>query len=235
MTTKPKAAAKPRPGAAKAAPPGPARTAAKRSGRGALIALGIAAVVVIAAVIAVVATRSDDASAGPQTYPVQVSGTPLATYPEQAGGTDTAIGQTAPTLTGQSLFDGSPVTITPGGGSPQLIVFVAHWCPHCQREVPVLVDWLNSTQKPADLKVTAVSTSYNTSSENSPASTWLSKAKWPTPVLADSNNDDAASAYGLRYFPYLVVLGPDGTVKGRTTGELTTDQITQFVNGSLGR
>src|SRR5947207_1689694 len=121
MTTKPKATAKPRPGAAKAAPPGPARPAAKRSGRGALIALGIAA-----AVIAVVATRSDDASAGPQTYPVQVSGTPLATYPEQAGGTDAAIGQTAPTLTGQSLFDGSPVTITPGGGSPQLIVFVAH-------------------------------------------------------------------------------------------------------------
>jgi thiol-disulfide isomerase/thioredoxin len=234
MTTKPKATAKPKPGAAKAAPARPARPA-KRSGRGALIALGIAAVVVIAAVIAVVATRSDDASAGPQTYPVQVTGTPLATYPEQVGGPDAGIGQMAPTLTGQSLFDGSPLTIAPGGGSPQLIVFVAHWCPHCQREVPVLVDWLNSTQKPADLKVTAVSTSYNTSPENSPASTWLTKANWPSPVMADSDNDDAANAYGLRYFPYLVVLGPDGTVKGRTTGELSTDQITEFVNGSLGR
>jgi cytochrome c biogenesis protein CcmG, thiol:disulfide interchange protein DsbE len=237
MTTKPKATAKPRPGATEAAPARSAPTPAKRAGagRGALIALAIAAVVVIAAVIAVVATRSDDASAGPQTYPVTVTGTPLATYPEQPGDTDAAIGQTAPTLTGQSLFDGTPLTITPGGGSPQMIVFVAHWCPHCQREVPVLVDWMNSAQKPADLKVTAVSTAYNTSPENSPASSWLTKEKWPTPVMADSDNNAAADAYGLRYFPYLVVLGPDGTVKGRTTGELTADQITQFVNGALGR
>jgi cytochrome c biogenesis protein CcmG/thiol:disulfide interchange protein DsbE len=240
MTAKPKATAKPRSGAAKAAsarsaPARPAAAPAKRSGRGALIALAIAAVVIAAAVIAVVVTRSGDASAGPQTYPVQLSGPPLAQFPEQPGAADPAIGQAAPALSGQSLFDGSPVTITPGGGSPQLVVFVAHWCPHCQREVPILVNWFNSAQKPTDLKVTAVSTSYNLSPENSPASTWLTKAKWPTPVLADSNNDDAAKAYGLSSFPYLVVLGPDGTVKGRTSGEMTADQITQFVNGALGR
>jgi hypothetical protein len=85
MTTKPKAAAKPKSGAAKKAPARPAPAASKRSGRGALIALGIAAVVVIAAVIAVVATRSDDASAGPQTFPVQVTGTPLPADPDQSG------------------------------------------------------------------------------------------------------------------------------------------------------
>lgn len=236
MTTKPKATAKGRPGEAKTAAARPAPPAKRSgSGRGALIALAIAAVVVIAAVIAVIATRSDNASAGPQTYPVTVSGPPLATYPEQPGGTDPAIGQTPPTLTGRSLFDGSPLSITPGGGSPQMIVILAHWCPHCQHEVPVLVDWLNSAAKPADLKVTAISTAYNLSSENSPASTWLTKANWPTPVMADSDNSDGANAYGLRYFPYLVVLGPDGTVKGRTTGEMTADQITQFVNGALGR
>jgi cytochrome c biogenesis protein CcmG/thiol:disulfide interchange protein DsbE len=233
MTTKPKAAAKPRPGAAKKPPPAPAP--AKRSGRGALIALGIAAVVVIAAVIAVVATRSDDASAGPQTYPVRVTGTALPADPDQSGPSDPAIGKTPPTLVGQSLFDGSPLSITPGGGSPQLVVFVAHWCPHCQREVPLLVQWMSSAQKPADLKVVAVSTAYNQSTVNSPASAWLEREKWPTPVLADSDDDAAGQAYGLMWFPYLVVLGPDGTVKGRAHGELTADQLTQFVNGALGR
>ena len=26
-------------------------------------------------------------------------------------------------------------------GSPQLIVVMAHWCPHCQAEIPRIVDW----------------------------------------------------------------------------------------------
>ena len=43
-----------------------------------------------------------------------------------------------PTLTGQSLFDGSDMTIAPTG-KPQAIVFLAHWCPHCQAEVPRIV------------------------------------------------------------------------------------------------
>ena len=188
---------------------------------------------VVIAVVAIVVTRSGDASAGPQTYPVQVTGSPLPQQPQDASAADPAIGKVPPTLTGQSLFDGTPLTITPGGGKPQMIVFVAHWCPHCQREVPVLVQWMASGQMPADLQVTAVSTSYNQSPENSPASTWLKGKNWPTPVMADSNDNTAADAYGLTYFPYLVVLGPDGTVKARTSGELTPDQLTAFVNKAL--
>ncbi len=164
---------------------------------------------------------------------MQVTGTPLAQLPDSASTPDPAIGQVAPTLTGQSLFDGTALTITPGGGKPQLIVFVAHWCPHCQREVPVLVQWMASAQKPADLQVTAVSTAYNEAPDNSPASAWLQRENWPTPVMADSYDNTAANAYGLTAFPYLVVLGPDGTVKGRTTGELTADQLTSFVNTAL--
>ena len=113
------------------------------------------------------------------------------------------------------------MTITPGGGTPKLVVFVAHWCPHCQREVPLLVQWMASGQKPADLEVVAVSTGNNLSDENSPASAWLQREKWPTPVMADSGDNTAADAYGLPGYPYLVVLGADGTVKARTSGEMT--------------
>jgi thiol-disulfide isomerase/thioredoxin len=248
MSTKPKAGGKPRPkasaggagGSGGSKPPKPPASSkprpsptGKRSGRGTILALGVAAVVVVIAVIAVVVTRSGDASAGPQTYPVQVTGTPLADMPDSSSTADPAIGQVPPTLTGQSLFDGAPLTVKPGGGTPQMIVFVAHWCPHCQREVPLLVQWMASGQKPADLQVTAVSTAYNESPENSPASAWLKRENWPTPVMADSSDNTAADAYGLTAFPYLVVLGPDGTVKGRTTGELTSDQLTSFVNKAL--
>jgi len=199
------------------------------------VALAVAAVVVVIAVVAVLVTRSGgggDSNAGPQTYPVVVTGTALPTMPDPPKA-DPAIGQAAPTLAGQSLFDGSPLTITPGGGTPKLVVFVAHWCPHCQREVPLLVQWMASPQKPADLDVVAVSTADNLSDDNSPASAWLQRENWPTPVMADSSDNTAAEAYGLPGYPYLVVLGPDGTVKARTSGEMTVDEITQFVNKAL--
>ena len=46
---------------------------------------------------------------------------------------------TVPTLTGQSLFDGSAMTIAPTG-KPMAVVYLAHWCPHCQAEVPRIVE-----------------------------------------------------------------------------------------------
>jgi cytochrome c biogenesis protein CcmG/thiol:disulfide interchange protein DsbE len=193
-------------------------------GRGPLIALVVAAVVVVSAAVAVAVTRNSD-DAGPQTFPVAVTGTPLPQFPKS--GTDTAVGRTIPTLTGRSLFDGSPLTIK-STGRKLLVVMLAHWCPHCRKEVPVLVQWLASNQKPAAL-VMAVSTGVSKSLPNYPPSQWLKDAHWPAPVLADSSGDDAASAYGLVYFPYLVLVGPDGKVLARTTGELTVDQLNAFV------
>ena len=209
----------------------------KRSGSGTYVALIVGAIVVVVAVIAVLVTRSGDtsnnsAAAGPQTYPVTVTGQPLVKMPDS--GTDAAIGKVAPTLTGQSLFDGSPLTIAPGDGRAKLVVFVAHWCPHCQREVPLLVQWMSSGQKPADLDVVAVSTANGLSDQNSPASAWLQRENWPTPVLADSTDNVAAQAYGLPGYPYLVVLGPDGTVKARTSGEISLADLNTFVTNALG-
>jgi cytochrome c biogenesis protein CcmG/thiol:disulfide interchange protein DsbE len=224
----------PQPPAPKTPSGGNAPPPRRRSGTGAYIGLTVAAVVVVIAVVAVLVTRSSggDSGAGPQTYPVQVTGTPLPDMPD-APAADPGIGQPAPTLTGQSLFDGTPLTITPGGGQPQLLVFVAHWCPHCQREVPVLVNWMASGQKPAGLNVVAVSTANDASDVNSPASAWLQRENWPTPVMADSGSNTAADAYGLPSYPYLVVVGPDGTVKARTSGELTPDELTSFVTKAL--
>ena len=91
----------------------------------------VAVVIVIAAVIAVVASGGNDtktAAGIEETRPVTVSGTPLPTFVTTAD--DPAAGTVAPTLTGAS-FDGTPVTVKPG--KPTVVVFLAHWCPHCQR------------------------------------------------------------------------------------------------------
>jgi thiol-disulfide isomerase/thioredoxin len=209
----------------------------------------IALVVVLAAVVAAVAAIGGDdgkvtvptssPSSGTtlpiaQNRAVTVQGTALAPYPQDSTANDPGIGQLAPTLVGQS-FDGSPVTI--GGPSPQptLVAFVAHWCPHCNVEVPRLVQWIGAGGPPKDLRIVAVSTGVDKSAPNYPPSSWLAKLKWPEPVMADSTDATAAQAYGLAFYPYLVVLGPDGKVLGRTTGELQIADLNTFVSDSLAK
>jgi thiol-disulfide isomerase/thioredoxin len=188
---------------------------------------GLAAVVVLAVVVAVVGSggSSDDASGATkwETASVSVSGTPLPQY-DSAVSPDPAVGDTIPTLEGKSVFDGTPVKIAPDG-KPQLVLFVAHWCPHCQAEVPRMVS-LAKDGVFDGVHVTAVATGTNEAADNWPPSAWLHDVDWPFAVLADSADGTAAKAYGLSAYPYFVFVAADGTVAGRGTGELTPEQVT---------
>lgn len=201
--------------------------------------VGIAAVILIAGVVAV-ATSGDDkelsvgsvpttvAGATPDTgstpasvepaevWPVTITGSTLPALP--TSGTDAAVGTAAPTLSGYT-FDGTPVTIDWSQG-PTLVVVLAHWCPHCNREVPEINKWRDSGKVPADLKVVAITTAVDPSRPNYPPSQWIVDKGWTWPVLADSQNSDAAIALGVSGFPYSIIVGADGNVLGRISGEL---------------
>jgi thiol-disulfide isomerase/thioredoxin len=192
---------------------------------------GLALVVVIAVVVAVVAGGggSDDAKATAfETSPVTVQGTPLPRF-DDSKSPDPAIGDTIPTLQGKSVFDGGSITIGPGGGSggtgkPQAIAFVAHWCPHCQAEVPRLVEL--AKQGVFDgVDVSAVATGTNPQYPNYPPSAWLQRVDWPFPVMADSKTGTAAQAYGLDAYPFFVLVDANGKVAARGSGEIAPDQI----------
>jgi LPXTG-motif cell wall-anchored protein len=188
-------------------------------------------VVAAAGVIAVLATRkdsSDTASVPPgveQTRPATITGTPLPQLPDS--GTDPAIGMVIPEVHGQS-FDGTPVNIL-DDGKPKLLMFVAHWCPHCQREVPLVVSHLRDNPLPEGVQLVAIATSTNSSLPNYPPSAWLADESWPGETMADTPKYDVASAYGLTAFPYFVAVDGSGKVVARTTGEITMDQFDQIV------
>jgi thiol-disulfide isomerase/thioredoxin len=185
---------------------------------------GLAVVVVIAIVIAVVSSGGggDAKATSFETSPVKVSGTPLPQFDDQQP-TDPAIGKTIPTLEGKSVFDGAPVTIAPNG-KPQAIAFVAHWCPHCQAEVPRLVELAKSGTFDG-VDVTAVATATNAKYPNYPPSAWLKGVHWPFPVMADSRSATAAEAYGLNAYPFFVLVDADGKVAARGSGEIAPDQV----------
>jgi thiol-disulfide isomerase/thioredoxin len=202
-----------------------AQAAATQRRNRTLLWSALAVVVVIAVVVAVVASGGGDNSAGAtkwETSSVKVTGTPLPQY-DPAKSPDPAVGETIPTLQGKSVFDGAPVTVEPNG-KPQLVLFVAHWCPHCQAEVPRIVAL--AKQGVFDgVDVTAVATGTNEQADNYPPSAWLHRVDWPFSVMADSPTGTAAQAYGLSAYPYFVMVKADGTVAGRGTGELPPAQI----------
>lgn len=197
--------------------------------------IGVAGLVLVLAVAAIVSgggsgDGDDDVAGLEQTRPVSISGTALPQLPQS--GADPAVGQVIPEATGQS-FDGSPVAIR-NDGRAKLIVFVAHWCPHCQKEIPLLAGWLKSNQLPSGVDLYTVSTGVASNRPNFPPSSWLKEEGWTAPTLADSEEGQAADGYGLSAFPYFVAVDGAGKVVARTTGEITTDQFEDLAMKALG-
>ena len=164
-----------------------------------------------------------------EVWPVTYTGSPLEELPRE--GDDPAIGQPAPILSGFT-FDGTPVAVDPSKG-PVMLVFVAHWCPHCNREIPELLEWQASGAVPDDLQVIAVTTGVDPSRPNYPPSEWIAGMGWDWPVLADSQTQDAAIAMGLTAYPFIVILDTDGNVLTRWTGEKGADGIQEAVDAAL--
>ena len=84
-----------------------------------------------------------------------ITGDALPFLPE--GGNDPALGTIAPEVTGADFAE-NEVSIA-HGDTAKVILFLAHWCPHCQREVPIVQDWLESAPLPDSVELISVSTS----------------------------------------------------------------------------
>ena len=153
---------------------------------------------------------------------VTILGDPIPVDPE--------IGYLAPSFEAE-LNDGSGlVTVDPADGTVRLIGFFAHWCPHCQREVPRVSKWLEENGVPTGIEILAVSTAVREGTPNYPPSEWFTKERWPTDVFVDNQDNDLAAAYGLSGFPYWVLIDATGTVVHRSSGELTEEQFGYLVD-----
>jgi thiol-disulfide isomerase/thioredoxin len=208
------------------------------------IVLGVVVVVLLAAVVAIAVSRSEGSVAGGGPSPsggtvvpsgdlhygaVEVSGTPL----EQSrtlGASDPVVGETAPSLAGQQ-FDGAPISIEPDG-KPKVVMFLAHWCPHCQAEVPRIQEWLDENGMPTDVELYTVATGTTSSRSNFPPGNWLRDEGWSVPTLVDDEQSSAANAYGLSSYPFFVVLDTSGDVVVRASGELSTDGWEQLLEAA---
>ncbi|HWM19287.1 MAG TPA: TlpA disulfide reductase family protein [Ilumatobacteraceae bacterium] len=208
------------------------------------IVLVVVAIVAIAAVVASRGGDDDDGTNGTtsslpeeligEIRPVTVEGSALP--PLENPNNDAAVGLAAPVLVGES-FDGSVVTTASEGG-PVMVVFLAHWCPHCNDEIPRLLELEDAGRFPDDLKIVGVSTGVSANRPNFPPSEWIVEKGWLWPVMADGVDFTngffmGAEAFGVNAFPFITVVGADGNVLGRWAGESEPDDFIAKLEAAL--
>ena len=148
----------------------------------------------------------------------------MALDPFDSTESDPSVVQLAPSVYGVDLLTGKTVRVTPAG-RPLVVAFFAHWCPHCQREVATLTEWLLANKLPGNVDLIAVSTFEAPERGNHPPKKWLSEQGWKHPVVADTSSQAIAEAFGAMSVPYFVFIEADGTVAFRMSGNLGPDQL----------
>ncbi|MGA7228855.1 MAG: TlpA disulfide reductase family protein [Acidimicrobiia bacterium] len=183
--------------------------------------VGLALVVLLA--ISIAGETPIDEASGYGDPMVQGDSLPVLT----PGSQDTAIGLTAP-ITFGSDWNNNEVNIEADGTS-KIIVFLAHWCPHCQADAPRLQAWVNGGNLPSEVELISVATLTDPAHPNWPPQDWLTSIGWTPPVIMDDANNSVASAYGLARTPLWVVLDGNNQVLGRIYGEIRDDGFNALV------
>lgn len=166
----------------------------------------------------------------PEVDDVVVEGDALPAF--DGAGDDPALGMTAPVTTATSLASGTPVTLDTG--TARVIGFVAHWCPHCQAELPELTEWLGENRLPANTEFIAVSTAVSAERGNYPPSAWFNAEGWPAPVLVDDAEATLLNTYGFTGFPAFIAIDANGVVVDRIGGNVGVEGFERLVSSFAG-
>ena len=184
----------------------------------------IAGVVVLVLGLAIaigVTLSSEPVAAGLPEGEITISGDPL---PEFAGQNDLDIVAGLPAPTFSAPNENSEIISIEKNGNAKALVFLAHWCGYCQKEVPIVQNLIDTVGVPDGVDVIAVATSIDRGRENYPPQEWLANEGWTETQLYDLDKE-VGTAYGLSAFPYWVFLDKDLNVVARRTGNLPEDMV----------
>jgi len=151
-----------------------------------------------------------------------------ALVPQLTEAGDPYVGVPLPTVSGSDL-SGEPVTIDMADGRAKLVMFVAHWCPHCQTEIPGVRSWLATSPLPDNVDFYAVATFTDAARGNFPPGDWFEREGWQWPVMVDDQASTAATAYGVNAVPFWMLVHTDGTLAARGPAQLPPQTLTDIV------
>lgn len=144
--------------------------------------------------------------------------------PFEQGQPDAALGMVLGEVAGIDYYTETELTIDPTDGTARAWLIWAHWCPHCQRELPPLSDWYaeNADQYP-NVELISVTSSIDPARGN-PLEPYLDELQLPFPAILDPDLA-LAEQFGLSAYPFWVFTAGDGTTLLRVAGFLEIDQV----------
>jgi thiol-disulfide isomerase/thioredoxin len=176
--------------------------------------------------------KVDELATGSLTAPA-ASGTSAAVAPSvptgylplfEQGQPDAALGMVLGDVAGIEYYSDTELIIDPTDGTARAWLIWAHWCPHCQRELPPLSDWYaESADQYPNVELISVSSSIDPTRGN-PLEPYLEELQLPFPVIVDPDLR-LAEQFGLSAYPFWVFTAGDGTTLLRIAGFLEIDQV----------
>ncbi len=201
----------------------------EKTGNGKIVLFILGGLIIALIVAVLVINPGSAASADGQFGEITVTGDPLPLYDETAE-LDLAIGAAAPLVDGVN-FEQQPTTFGGANGEVQVVAYLAHWCPHCQDELPDLVSYLETVGEPEGVSTIIVASGTSELQDNYPPSEWLEREGWTGTTVVDDVQGSAAEAYGLTAYPYWVIIAGDGSVVTRVAGSVPVDGIYEYAAG----
>ena len=121
--------------------------------------------------------------------------------------------------------EGAPLPMAAWRGQPLLVTFWATWCPPCVRELPLLSEF---AQQQAQHGVQVVGLAVD---KLAPVQKFLQRQPLAFPVGMAAEGSQLARQLGNLNggLPFTVFLAPDGKIRHRKIGELTAQDLAQWV------
>jgi peroxiredoxin len=134
-------------------------------------------------------------------------------------------GQPIPDFELPTLEEDRTVRLSDLRGSPVVINFWATWCGPCKQEMPLLVEQYN-WNKGKGLRVLAIDTLLNDNRDDMRA--FVKQFNMNFDVLVDET-DAIAGGWGVMGLPTTFFIKPDGTLARVHVGQLTADQLKEYM------
>jgi len=122
-------------------------------------------------------------------------------------------------------LDGRRVRLSDLRGSPVLINFWATWCGPCKQEMPLIVEQY-TWNKSKGLRVLAIDTLANDNRDDMRA--FVKQFNMNFDVLVDET-DAIAGGWGVPGLPTTFFIDPDGFVAKVHVGQMTADQLQEYL------
>ena len=135
------------------------------------------------------------------------------------------IGDKAPDFTAETA-NGQKVSLADKGGKPAtMLVFFATWCPHCQKEAPIISD-LEGQYK--DLRVVMVGIDGQDNPQK--VQQFADEYGISSPAVY---KPEVGTSYGVSGYPTVYVLDGKDQVVGATAGEVPREVLEGWIGDAL--